>query len=90
MGKFYLFRAVIDANLIWLALVGVVTSLISAYYYLRVVIVMYMRDGEPEVRSEALLNSTIFVTALGTFIFGILPGLLLKMINQVGLLDLFR
>jgi hypothetical protein len=49
-----------------------------------------MIDGEPEVRSEALLNSTIFVTALGTFIFGILPGLLLKMINQVGLLDLFR
>ena len=90
IGKFYLFRAVIDANLIWLALVGVVTSLISAYYYLRVVVVMYMRDGEPEVRSEALLNSTIFVTALGTFIFGILPGLLVKMINRVGLLDLFR
>ena len=90
MGKFYLFRAVIDANLIWLALIGVVTSLISAYYYLRVVVVMYMRDGEPEVRSETLLNSTIFVTALGTLIFGILPGLLLKMINQVKLLDLFR
>jgi NADH-quinone oxidoreductase subunit N len=90
MGKFYLFRAVIDANLIWLALVGVVTSLISAYYYLRVIVVMYMREGEPEVRSEALLNSTILITAFGTFFFGILPGLLLKMINQVSLLDLFR
>jgi len=90
MGKFYLFRAVIDANLIWLALVGVVTSLISAYYYLRVIVVMYMRDGEPEVRAEALLNSTILITAFGTFFFGILPGLLLKMINQVSLLDLFR
>lgn len=90
MGKFYLFRAVIDANLIWLALVGVVTSLISAYYYLRVIVVMYMRDGEPEVRSEALLNSTIILTAFGTFFFGILPGLLIKMINQVGLLDLLR
>jgi NADH-quinone oxidoreductase subunit N len=90
MGKFYLFRAVIDANLIWLALVGVVTSLISAYYYLRVIVVMYMREGEPEVRSEALLNSTILITAFGTFFFGILPGFLLKMINQVSLLDLFR
>ena len=90
MGKFYLFRAVIDANLVWLALIGVVTSLISAYYYLRVVVVMYMRDGEPEVRSETLLNSTIFITALGTLIFGILPGLLLKMVNQIRLLDLFR
>ncbi len=90
MGKFYLFRAVIDANLIWLALVGVVTSLISAYYYLRVIVVMYMREGEPEVRSEALLNSTIFIAALGTFVFGILPGFLLKIIDQVSLLDLFR
>ena len=90
MGKFYLFRAVINANLIWLAIVGVVTSLISAYYYLRVIVVMYMHDGEPEVRSEAFLNSTILITALGSFIFGILPGLLLKMINQVVLLDLFR
>lgn len=90
MGKFYLFRAVIDANLIWLALVGVVTSLISAYYYLRVIVVMYMREGEPEVRSEALLNSTIFIAALGTFVFGILPGLLLKIIDQVSMLDLFR
>jgi len=90
MGKFYLFRAVIDANLIWLALVGVVTSLISAYYYLRVIVVMYMREGEPEVRSEAFLNSTILITALGTFFFGILPSFLLKMINQVSLLDLFR
>jgi NADH-quinone oxidoreductase subunit N len=90
MGKFYLFRAVINANLIWLAIVGVVTSLISAYYYLRVIVVMYMHDGEPEVRSEAFLNSTILITALGSFIFGILPGLLLKMINHVVLMDLFR
>ncbi|MCJ7567099.1 MAG: NADH-quinone oxidoreductase subunit N [Anaerolineales bacterium] len=90
MGKFYLFQVVIEANLIWLALVGVVTSLISAYYYLRVIVVMYMRDGDPEAHSESLLNSTILITALGTFIFGILPGLLLKMINQVGLLDLLR
>lgn len=89
MGKFYLLRAVINADMIWLALVGVVTSLISAYFYLRVIVVMYMRDGEPEVNQEKLLNSTIILTALGTVIFGILPGLLLKWVAQVGLLDVF-
>ena len=59
IGKFYIFRAAIDADLIWLALVGVITSLISAYYYLRVIVVMYMRAGEPETRSEIALPLSI-------------------------------
>jgi len=87
MGKFYLFRAVIDANLIWLAIVGVVTSLISAYYYLRVVIVMYMRSGEPQVHSENWLDATIWVTAVGTILLGFLPGPLLQFAGQAGLLS---
>jgi NADH-quinone oxidoreductase subunit N len=88
IGKFYLFRAAIDANLIWLALVGVITSLISAYYYLRVVVVMYMRPGEPETQTEPLLNSTVWFAALGTFIFGVLPGPLLALARQAGLFGL--
>jgi NADH-quinone oxidoreductase subunit N len=85
VGKFYIFRSVIDAGLIGLALVGVITSLISAYYYLRVVVVMYMREGEPEVRSEGWLNATLWVTALGTFVLGILPGPLLALVERAGL-----
>lgn len=85
IGKFYIFRSVVDAGLIGLALVGVITSLISAYYYLRVVVVMYMREGEPEVRSEGWLNATLWVTAIGTFILGILPGPLLLLAGQAGL-----
>jgi NADH-quinone oxidoreductase subunit N len=88
IGKFYLFRAAIDANLIWLALVGVITSLISAYYYLRVVVVMYMRPGEPETETEPLLNSTVWLAAIGTFLFGILPGPLLALARLAGLLRL--
>ncbi|MGD2057192.1 MAG: NADH-quinone oxidoreductase subunit N [Anaerolineales bacterium] len=88
IGKFYLFRAAVEANLIWLALVGVLTSLISAYYYLRVVVVMYMRPGEPETQREPLLNLTVWVAALGTFIFGILPGPLLALARMAGLIDL--
>jgi len=86
MGKFYIFRAVLDADLIWLAIVGVVTSLISAYYYLRVVVVMYMRSGEPSTRSEAWLDATVIVTALGTLLLGILPGSFLALAGQAGFL----
>jgi NADH-quinone oxidoreductase subunit N len=85
IGKFYIFRSVIDAGLIGLALVGVITSLISAYYYLRVVIVMYMREGEPEVRSELWLETTLWVTAIGTFVLGILPGPLLELAGNASL-----
>jgi NADH-quinone oxidoreductase subunit N len=86
MGKFYLFRAAIDANLIWLAIVGVITSLISAYYYLRVVVVMYMQSGAPEKRSELLLNTTVVVSAIATVLFGLLPGPLLQLASQASLL----
>ena len=86
IGKFIIFRAAIEAGQIWLALVGVITSLISAYYYLRVVVVMYMRTGEPETRSEAWLNATIGLTAAATFVFGILPGPVLALAENSGIL----
>lgn len=85
MAKFYLFRAVIDANLIWLAIVGVLTSLISAYFYLRVVIVIYMRPGEAQVHSEDWLDTTIWLAALMTILLGLLPGPLLQLAGQAGL-----
>lgn len=88
IGKFFVFRAALDAGLIWLALVGVLTSLISAYYYLRVVVMMYMRAGEPETRSESWLNLTVGVTAISTFVLGILPGPLLTLAAKAGLLSL--
>ncbi|NIS80975.1 MAG: NADH-quinone oxidoreductase subunit NuoN [Anaerolineales bacterium] len=88
VGKFYIFRAAIDAQLVWLALVGVITSLISAYYYLRVIVTMYMRPGEPQTHSELWLNATVLLTAVGTFVFGILPGPLLALAGQAGLLSL--
>jgi NADH-quinone oxidoreductase subunit N len=88
MGKFYIFRVVLDADLVGLAIVGVLTSLISAYYYLRVVIVMYMKSGEPIVRSEGWLNATIWLTAIGTFILGILPGPVLALAEKAGLFGL--
>ncbi|MEW6567369.1 MAG: NADH-quinone oxidoreductase subunit N [Chloroflexota bacterium] len=85
LGKFYLFRATLDAGQVWLALVGVLTSLVSAYYYLRVVVMMFMRPGAPITRSESWLNLTVGLTALGTVAFGILPGPLLALAGRAGL-----
>ena len=71
IGKFYLFRTVIEGGFIGLALIGVLTSLVSAYYYLRVVVIMYMWDGEPEVHRDAWLNLTTVVTAVATVLLTI-------------------
>lgn len=90
VGKFYIFRAAIDAGQLGLALVGVITSLVSAYYYLRVVVMMYMREGEPETRSEGWLNFTVGLTAAATFVLGILPGPVLRLAENAGILDLVR
>jgi NADH-quinone oxidoreductase subunit N len=85
IGKFFIFRAVLDAGFIWLAIVGAVTSVISAYYYLRVVVIMYMKPGEPETRSELWLETAVLVAALGTFLIGILPGPLLELASKASL-----
>jgi len=73
VGKFYLFRAVLSGGFIGLAVIGVVTSLISAYYYLRVVVTMYMKDGEPVVSGEFWLNFTWGLSALATVVLSFVP-----------------
>jgi NADH-quinone oxidoreductase subunit N len=84
LGKFVVFGSAVEAGLIGLAIVGVLTSLVSAYYYLRVVIYMYMRPGEAEVRREAWLTAAIAATALATLLLGLLPGPLLQLAAQAG------
>lgn len=76
IGKVYLFRAVIDAGFVWLAIIGVLTSLVSAFYYLRVVVIMYMKDGEPTAEREPWLDMTTAVTALVTVVVSFVPQFL--------------
>ncbi len=73
VGKFYLFRAVLAGGYVGLAIIGVVTSLISAYYYLRVVVTMYMQEGEPETEREFWLGLTTAGTALVTVLISLVP-----------------
>jgi len=76
VGKVYLFRAVIDGGFYGLAIIGVLTSLVSAYYYLRVVVVMYMRDGEPQMEREPFLDLTTLATAIATVVISLVPQFL--------------
>jgi NADH-quinone oxidoreductase subunit N len=80
-GKFYIFKAALDANLVWLTVLGLLNSAVAAYYYLRIIVVMYMQEpGESTVTLEPLsagIRTTLWAAALGTLILGIFPGLLL-------------
>jgi len=76
IGKFYLFRAVIDGGFYGLAVIGVLTSLVSAFYYLRVVVTMYMRDGEPTTERETWLDMTTGIMAIATVAISLVPQFL--------------
>jgi NADH-quinone oxidoreductase subunit N len=77
-GKFYIFRAAIEGGNIGLALVGLLTSLLSAYYYLRVVVVIYMKPGEPEARREIWVNVLAVGSAAAVLLLAFVPGRLLQ------------
>ena len=85
-GKFFVFRAAIEADLIWLALIGVITSVVSGYYYLRVVYLMYMFDGEAEATMHLPLRIALGVTAVATLILGFLPGGFFELTRQASLI----
>lgn len=73
-AKFFVFDTAIEAGLVWLVLIGVMTSVISAYYYLRVVFYMYMYEGEGEMVLKPSLVSAVVIAAVATLLLGILPG----------------
>jgi NADH-quinone oxidoreductase subunit N len=79
VGKLAVFRTTMEAGFTWLAVVGVITSLVSAYYYLRVIVTMWMQDGETPVRLTPLLQGVVWASAIASFLFGILPASLLDL-----------
>jgi NADH-quinone oxidoreductase subunit N len=77
VGKFYLFRAAVNADFALLAIVGVLMSVVSAYYYLRVVVVMYMREpvGEDAWAPVGMGSRLALAAAAGVvLVFGVYPG----------------
>ncbi len=84
-GKLYLFQAAVEANLTWLAIVGVINSAISAYYYLRVTVSMYMADegaAPALVGRRTVLALTTGLMALLVLAIGFFPGIWLALAQQ--------
>ena len=79
-GKFYIFKAAVNSNLIWLAVLMAINSVIGAYYYLRLIVAMYMREPKPELTPPAVvpfplsISVVVGLTALGAVYFGLFPN----------------
>ncbi len=77
-GKFYIFKAALESHLVWLTVLGLLNSAVAAYYYLRILVVMYMKEP-----SEAAIEGRTAIARperrpaaarCGTLILGIFPG----------------
>jgi NADH-quinone oxidoreductase subunit N len=77
-GKFYIFKAALDSHLVWLTVLGLLNSAVAAYYYLRILVVMYMHEpGESTAELEPLsagLRVALAIPAVGTLFLGIFPA----------------
>ncbi|PJF21897.1 MAG: NADH-quinone oxidoreductase subunit N [Phototrophicales bacterium] len=87
IGKFLIFDAAIQAGLIPLTIIGVLTSAVSAYYYVRIIVNMYLKDAA--VTDEAVgltpyVNYATIVAFAGTLIFGLFPMLALDLLASSG------
>jgi NADH-quinone oxidoreductase subunit N len=80
-AKFYVFSAAVNANLIWLTIIGVLNSGIGAYYYLRIIVMMYMRESRKEVPVTPVpfaLSVAIALCIAATLYLGIFPDRVLR------------
>jgi NADH-quinone oxidoreductase subunit N len=89
-GKFYIFKAALDSNLVWLSVIGLLNSAVAAYYYLRIIVVMYFQEPG-EAAGSALpvtpgVRLAIVACALGTMILGIFPSWLLDFAGKSAML----
>lgn len=78
-GKYYVFNAAVQAGLVWLAIIGVLASAVGAYYYLKVIVYLFMREPEEDAPVAVPMRSFYVVAALllaGAYVFimGITPG----------------
>jgi NADH-quinone oxidoreductase subunit N len=88
-GKFYIFKAALDAHLVWLTVLGLLNSAVAAYYYLRVLVVMYFKEpGEAAENippAGAALQIAVYGSALGILVLGVFPSWLLSFAKMAGL-----
>jgi len=82
VGKFYIFQAALNSHLVWLTVLGLINSAIAAYYYLKIIVAIYMR--QPDVATMQLeappftLRLAMWVSAIGVLVLGLFPAPLLQ------------
>jgi NADH-quinone oxidoreductase subunit N len=81
MGKYYLFMSAINAGHIGLVITAVIFSAISAYFYLRIVMYMYMKEPKETVQltTSPSISLALAITVVAVIAIGVLPGTLLKL-----------
>jgi NADH-quinone oxidoreductase subunit N len=72
-GKLYLFTAVVESGYVWLAFIGFIMSMISVYYYLKVVRVMYQGSPDNSITVSGSIRAVVLISAVATILFGIWP-----------------
>lgn len=88
MGKWFVFRATLEANLVPLAIIGVLTSVVSAFYYARIIINMFFgeAEGDPAEGATLYVNWALYIAFAGTLLIGIVPSLATTLTDHVTLL----
>jgi len=90
VAKFYIFSSAVQNNLLWLVIIAVINSVISAYYYLRVVKVMWMNEpaAADSVEASGALKIALLLSCLGVLLFGIAPGIAMHFTSLAKMLGL--
>jgi NADH-quinone oxidoreductase subunit N len=87
-GKFYIFKAAVNSHLIWLAVLMAINSIIGAYFYLKVIVAMYMREPAEDsaatapIAFPATVSIVLVICALGTVYFGLVPNQALRLLLE--------
>ncbi len=81
-GKFYVFQAALNSHLVWLTVLGLVNSAIAAYYYLKIIVAIYMREPDGDMAQlpapSPSLQIALWASAVGVLVLGIFPSTLLS------------
>jgi NADH-quinone oxidoreductase subunit N len=80
-GKYYVFLAAVKANMTWLAIIGVLMSLVSAYYYLRIIVIMYFQEGRADIPVKPTRSALAVVVFCALMVLGL--GLFPSFIIQI-------
>ncbi|MCY3778760.1 MAG: NADH-quinone oxidoreductase subunit N [Chloroflexi bacterium] len=88
VGKFMIFSAAVQAGLFGLAVIGVLTSVVSAFYYIRVVVNMYLRDSDGDLQpplDTQYVRWAVNIALAGTLVFGIFYPLATNLVSMVSI-----